>query len=111
MGRPIGEKRSFVVQWPAAAAGGRFVAATPYGAARKACHRLIPQDSQEAVISFVLRETTQDSLHRHQLYGYSGSQKLNERKVVLGDRTITMRRDIAVRSLSQKDVDALLKPA
>lgn len=110
MGRPIGEKRSFVVQWPAAAAGGRFVATTPYGAARKACHRLIPKDDK-SVTSFVLRETTQDSPHRHQLYGYSGTSKPNLRQVVLGDRSVTMHRDIVVRSLSQQDVDKLLASA
>lgn len=72
MGRKIGDRRSFVVA--SASVGetkpGRYIATSPFGAARKAALKLFKLQPSATSVTFVLREITRQTLAGNQTHSY-----------------------------------------
>jgi hypothetical protein len=82
------EKRSFtVVQSDVAELGGRYIAATPIAAARKACRQIFKKTTKN-LVRFVLKETTRSG-DKKQFSYVANRELMKEPKVIRrGDREI-----------------------
>jgi hypothetical protein len=76
MGRKIGDRRSFVVNNASVGSTkpGRYIATSPFGAARKAALKLFKLQPSASDITFTLREITRQTVASNQVHAYAATK-------------------------------------